>query len=385
MGGAHGAELNALETEFLSASVEAEGKHKADEIAKAKARLALERWRLRLTLALAATLLLAVVGVGAGAFWYQQEQNARSTERTKRMTATERDVTAALEEATTLGKQAATLQDDPAKWGVALKMALSAVERAQGVLDSGEGTDDLKRRVAAQREELEAARTDQLMMARLEEARLQSAVAGKDGVFDMAGAAGLYAAAFENDMRLSALGVDQAAERINQRAIREGLLAGLDDWAAVAPNKEDKNRLREIIRAADPDPGSYRNRSQAMLDRKDWDGLRLLAFGSGATTPPGASLEWLGRKLKNADAASEAVKFLKEATDRRPGDFWVVFELAYACRKTTPPATDEAIRYYTAAVALRPAARAPAVTSARPSSPRADWTRRSRSTRRRSS
>ncbi len=73
--GAHGAELNALETEFLSASVEAEGKQKADEIAKAKARLALERWRLRLTLALAATLLLAVVGVAAGALWYQHDQH----------------------------------------------------------------------------------------------------------------------------------------------------------------------------------------------------------------------------------------------------------------------------------------------------------------------
>ena len=52
--------------------------------------------------------------------------------------------------------------------------------------------------------------------------------------------------------------------------------------------------------------------------------------------------------------ATEAVKFLKEANERRPGDFWIDFELAYACEQTKPPATDEAIRYYTAALMLRP-------------------------------
>ena len=62
----HRAELHGLEAEFLSASVEAEGKHKADEVAKAKARMALERWRLRLTVALAATLWLATIGAAAG-------------------------------------------------------------------------------------------------------------------------------------------------------------------------------------------------------------------------------------------------------------------------------------------------------------------------------
>ena len=146
---AHGAELNVLETEFLAASVEAEGKRKADEIAKAKARLALERWRLRLTLALAATLLLAVVGAAAGALWYQHDQHLRSAEHDRRASATERDVTAALEEATALGKQAATLKDDPDKWGAALTVALSAVKRAEGVLNSGEGSEDLRMRVVA--------------------------------------------------------------------------------------------------------------------------------------------------------------------------------------------------------------------------------------------
>ncbi len=170
--GAHGAELNVLEAEFLAASVEAEGKQKADEIAKAKARLALERSRLRLTLALAATLMTAVVGAAAAALWYQHEHDRLAG-------ATEREVTAALDEATTLEKQAATLTDDPARWEAALTEALLAVKRAEGVLNNGEGTDDLKRRVVARREELEAVDKDRRMKALLEEARLQAEAGGK--------------------------------------------------------------------------------------------------------------------------------------------------------------------------------------------------------------
>ena len=48
------------------------------------------------------------------------------------------------------------------------------------------------------------------------------------------------------------------------------------------------------------------------------------------------------------------MKFLREANERRPGDFWIAFELAWACQTTKPPATDEAIRYYTAALMVRP-------------------------------
>ena len=207
--------------------------------AAAQARAAEERKRRRLTAALAATLLLAVTAAGAGALWYQQDRAARAAadagsaaEQARKAAATERDVTAALEEATAFGKQAAGLHDDPAKWEATLVEALSAAKRADGVLHSG--VDDggrLRRRVDAVRAELESAERDRLMVARLEEARFREAAAGKNG-FDAPGAIALYSAAFrQDDDGWDSLGVDEAAAHINRRAIREDLLAALNEWA----------------------------------------------------------------------------------------------------------------------------------------------------------
>ena len=52
------------------------------------------------------------------------------------------------------------------------------------------------------------------------------------------------------------------------------------------------------------------------------------------------------RTLAHLGAAAEAVNLLKAANERRPGDFWIVFDLACAFGKTKPPATDEEIRYF---------------------------------------
>ena len=82
------------------------------------------------------------------ALWYQQDQAARAT-ASCRASATASGVNAALDEAEGLDKQAAGLKDDPVRWQQSLSEAMSAVKRAEGLLDSGEGTDDLRRRVAA--------------------------------------------------------------------------------------------------------------------------------------------------------------------------------------------------------------------------------------------
>ena len=263
-------------------------------------------------------------------------------------------MTAALDEAATLGKQAATLTADPARWEAALAEALLAVKRAEGLLNNGEGAEELRERVAALREELEAADKDRRMVARLEEARLQGAVAGKESGFDYAREAVQYAAAFEEDMRLRSLSADRAAEGINKRAIREELLAALADWSNITPNQKDQQRLRGILKAADPDVTTFRNRWNAAMAQKDWDGLRHLAFGPEASTQPAARVALLGKQLTEAGSAADAVQLLKKVNEQRPGDFWIIFELAHGYSKMKPPAMDEAIRLLTAAVALRP-------------------------------
>src|SRR5438093_1163344 len=44
----------------------------------------------------------------------------------------------------------------------------------------------------------------------------------------------------------------------------------------------------------------------------------------------------------------------RKARQRYPGHFWANHDLALALQDAQPPRWDEAIRYYTAAVALRP-------------------------------
>jgi serine/threonine-protein kinase len=322
------------------------------ERAAAQARAKEERKRRRLTVALAATVLCAAAGVGAGALWYQEDRAARATEHARRVAETERDVTAALDEAATLGGQARKLTDDPAKWEAVLGEALSAVKRAEGVLNGGVGTEELRGRVGAVREDLEAADKDRRMIAHLEEARIQQAEAGKDG-FDNAGSAALYASAFEQDMGLAVLAPEAAADRINRRVIRKELLAALADWANVTPNQEEEQRVRVLLQAADPDPASFQNRLNTLTTKKDTEGLRQLAFRLETLNQPAARLADLGRLLRPADG----VRFLRAANERHPSDFWIAFQLAYSLERIKHPlAADEAIRYYTVAHALRPGA-----------------------------
>ncbi|HVS39014.1 MAG TPA: serine/threonine-protein kinase, partial [Gemmataceae bacterium] len=304
-----------------------------------------EPWRVRarrwvrrnrtVTAAVAAGVLVALLAGGAGAWWYQREEGARAAQRATRAAATERDVTAALGEAKALAGQAASHRDDPARWEAALTGALSAVKRAEGVLHSGEGTDDLRQRVAEEREALEAADRDRRMIVRLEEARFQRAEAGKEDGFDNAGASALYAKTFrEDEPGWDALDVRQAAERINGRAIRDELLAGLADWSNVTADAQERKRLREVLQAADPDPGSLANRWNTALGRKDWDALSRLASDAEMMGQPPARIATFGRNLIVSGRPVEAVALLKEAQERRPDDFWIAFELADACAAT---------------------------------------------------
>src|SRR5262249_49625473 len=50
----------------------------------------------------------------------------------------------------------------------------------------------------------------------------------------------------------------------------------------------------------------------------------------------------------------EAVAMLRDAQLRHPDDFWINFELAFDLNRKQPPSLDEALRFFSAALALRP-------------------------------
>ncbi len=322
------------------------------EVANAEAKVkAVEgRKRRRVALALATSVLLAAAGAAAGAFWYHAEQ-------TRRAAATERDVTAALAEAAALGNQGATLKDDPAKWEVALTEGMSAVKRAEGVLNSGEGTDELRRRVASARADLESAEKDRRMIVRLEEARLRIADpdANASG-FDIAGSAVLFAAAFKDYMGLDLQRFDQqeSAADIIGRDIGKELLAGLDDWLFVERAEDRHMLIRSILRAADPDASSFRNRLNAAVQANDRKTLTAMATGDQERELSPGNLLRLARALNALGAETEALKLLRAGQSRYPALLWINFDLAQHLQRARPPAYEEAIRFYTVAAALHP-------------------------------
>jgi tetratricopeptide (TPR) repeat protein len=275
--------------------------------------------------AAAAALLLALLVLGGVVLWREHEQRV----------AAEYAVESALERAELLRQQE--------RWDEAL--AVLAVAQAQL---AGRGLGALGQRVEQSRRDVE-------MLGKLEEARLQRAAAGKEMGFDNAGADRLYAAAFAGyGLEVTALGHKDLAERIRSSVIGDHLIAALDDWAFVRDKLQpgDGGPLRSVADLVDEDP--WRRRLRAAAGRGDRASLEGLAEEQGILGKPPAQLVLLARALREAGSWAVAERVLQAAQAARPSDFWINFELAYILQSKTLAKSAEALRFYQAALALRP-------------------------------
>jgi serine/threonine-protein kinase len=329
--------LRGAELAAAAAQARAEQEHKA-RLAESRAR--------RLTLALA-TAVLVVVLLGGGGWWYL------ASSRAERQAATEQATDEALREATRLLEQArAAPPGDRAHW----TEAVAAARRAEGLLAGGEGSTRLRRRVEALLAELEQEERDRRMVARLEEIRLAQTEV-KDGQFNMTRADPDYAAAFKDygiDVRV--LPPAEAAARLRARSVKSQLAAALDHWASLRrknPRADPATwrRLLHVARLTDPDP--WRNRLRDTLVQGDRRTLRRLARSADVAALPASTLYQLGETLAELGDRAEAVRWLRQAQRKHPGDFWINHQLAFRLHRLQPPQWDEAIRFYTAALALR--------------------------------
>jgi serine/threonine protein kinase/tetratricopeptide (TPR) repeat protein len=272
---------------------------------------------------------LAVLGGTAG--WVVRDRAARHDEG-------EREARAALQEAERLQGEE--------RW----YEALAAVKRAEAALAGDTGTG-----LAHQARDLHA---DLHLALRLEEARLSEAAigpeeaVGTDGTFDSAAANATYASVFrDHGLDPDRLDPQQTAQRFGGRSIRLQLAAALDHWASVRWHLKDRD-LRPLLATArliDPDP--WRNRLRAIIEAGDRKGLVALADSTSLGEWSPATLVVLGEQLRVAGQTERAVKVLRTALQHHPADFWVNFHLAYCFEKSWP---EEAVRYYWAALDLRP-------------------------------
>jgi tetratricopeptide (TPR) repeat protein len=153
---------------------------------------------------------------------------------------------------------------------------------------------------------------------------------------------------------------DEVARAIRAAPVAGPILEAIDNWALVcaydmrfvpkleAERRRRRDRLLAVARLVDPDP-DFRDRvrsPQVWDDRKELEKLAELAPRADLSTRLAALLAEL---LRWKGGSPE--RLLRTFQGRHPGDFWLNFDLAKSLDRTKPV---EALRYYQAALAVRP-------------------------------
>jgi tetratricopeptide (TPR) repeat protein len=279
--------------------------------------------------AVAAALTAAVVVLSAGLGWVARD-------RATRRQVAEQAVAAAWEESLSWQRQRR------------LPESLSAAQRAAELAAWGEVEEDRRRQVDARVADLK-------LLERLENVRLEYALTGQ---FDNALADRLFRAAFqEAALDVDALPAPEAGNGIRSTTVAAELAAALDHWAYVrrpVRSRDDPGwrHLLQVARVADPDPWRVRVRDE--LERQDPAALRKLAASEKVFGLLPATLTCLVHALRNTGAITESLALAQEMQRRHSGDFWANEDLGLMLKSWEPPDLEGAIRFCTAAVAIRP-------------------------------
>jgi serine/threonine protein kinase/Flp pilus assembly protein TadD len=233
--------------------------------------------------------------------------------------------------------------------------AQAAAGRAEALLRDAAAEPELAERLRGLLRELAEEEADRRLVARLEELRLlQSEV--QDERFDLERALPDYRRAFQDYGLGPAQEPGEAAARLLGRPerVRGTLAAALDHWLILARHKKapEADWLARVLVAADTD--AWRQRVRAARERDDRPALERLAREADVTAQPPEALFLLEMSLRQRHAFGSAVALLHRAREASPGDFWFNHNLGLALQQCQPPRYGEAIRFLTAAVALRP-------------------------------
>jgi serine/threonine-protein kinase len=322
--------------------------------AEAEARLAAERRARRVMLGLAAVLLVGMAGLGAGGLWLQQQRAARLAEQARIAAETERDVTAALQEAMARAAEAPGVPDDPRRAQGPLAAALSAARRAEAVLNAGVATEELRAQVGAVRARLEQQERNRQLALELEEIRLRQAEI-EGGHFAVRAAVPRYAAALSQyGLEMATAEPGELAARLREHPLRESLLATLRDWVRLSPDKGEQARLAAVLAAAEPALTDFDRRWQAAYRALDAATLTRLADEADPARLQAATLVQLAQHLETVGALPAAIGLLRRAQPRHPADFWLNENLGMLLLDVRPSEPAVAVPYLTAALAVRP-------------------------------
>jgi tetratricopeptide (TPR) repeat protein len=270
----------------------------------------------------------AVLVAAGGITWAVRHQAARQIE-------VDKEALEALDEAEQLERQG--------KW----PEALSAAKRAEGLSAAG-AAESIRERVRELRRDVE-------MVRRLEDARFQGLeIPAKGETANKEAMEAAYVKAFRDyGIDLETLSTDQVVELIPNGPVRQEFIAALDDWSSRSSSKLRYIAI-SVARALDSD--DWRNRLRDTLESRQTGRAALaeLAASPRARTLPPVNVCPLASALFHFGLTDEAVALLRDAQLRHPDDFWINFELAFDLNRKQPPSLDEALRFFSAALALRP-------------------------------
>jgi serine/threonine-protein kinase len=340
-----------------TSSVEARAQQAVVVAAEQKVRLRAARKAQRLVIALAA----AVLTVGASLWWIQQD-------RAQRVAAATRNSQHFLNEAQRLrGLAQFAATDSLVRWAE----ARSAVNRAQTALGSLEVDPDLRREVSELKETLQA--EEQTTRLRIEQTRRDRQMSLQLEGIPIAPDRELVSSGFRqrdrqrvetesrDAFRAYGLDLDQHspeewAARIRKSDIPRSLVAGIDQWmmSQRSTSKELTQRLLDIANLADPNPWMVRARRLLLSEGqtiRDWEALLE------EVEPFEVSAESIAACCRHSPVAllsDWTLRLLRTAYDRQADSCVLAVTLAIVAEESQPPDLAEALRYYTAARALRP-------------------------------
>lgn len=325
--------------------------------AQAQTKAEEESKRRRVTIALAVSVILTLILGGVAWSWIAYQRTHNQRQLSKQIDNLELQINNALGEALLFKNKAETngLQDlEP------LRQAEEAARRAESLTKTGRVEQKLADKVRATLKEISEATRDHDLLSELEQVRsIQAEVNPLKGQF----ATDLAIPGYTQAFRRAGIEPEKtdplvAADWIRSRAIatQQAMIDSLDHWILIeteyAGHPSRRKWLFEVVRNADSDV--QRAEVRRLVDKQDWQNLIALSqepqFSSQAATTVTTVAAW----LCHAEMADSAISLLQQAQQIHPGDFWINTNLGILLAQSNDPEYEEAIRHFTAALALRP-------------------------------
>jgi serine/threonine protein kinase/Flp pilus assembly protein TadD len=282
-------------------------------------------------------------------------------DRESRRSAVHRELELATQEAGEARARALLAVTNPGDWERALAEAVAAFKRAEVIAAQNRPivNSEMSSRMSAMRGMLAGDMKDRRFAELVDEIRL--------GVSDTYVDQGEFASFAKEDsfpklraaieeyfgLEFIKAGKDEVLRLIEERPepIQEILINALSECRRVAPKGEEPKIawLTSVIEAVDTDP--WQERARKAVAARDWAGLERMLTGEQAANRSAARLLRLVALVPTAETGAR-INLLRRVQIAHPDDFWATYLLGHDIHQLYE--WDEALRYLTAAAALRP-------------------------------